>query len=350
MTTASTTPRLRLRTPEDVLAATPYLLGFHPADSLVVLGLHGKQLHFHVRGDLPAAGSPRAFVDEVAERLGQMFVEHAITAVVLVGYGAPGRVTPLIMAVEHAMRQRRIDIREMLRATDGRFWSYLCKSSQCCPPEGTPYEVTNTAVAATATVAGCVALPDREAVVHSLDPPAGDALAASEQATDRAAPRLRELMETGGPLAIRATGEAAVAEAYERYGTHGQLDDDELAWLCVLLRLLPVRDLAWRRVDTGGRESFQIHERLWTDVLCRCDPRVAAPPGMLLSYTLWRSGEGLRANVAVERALAADPTYPAALLMAEVLQRAVPPSALSRVRWARRAKRARARGRRRRRR
>ena len=64
----------------------------------------------------------------------------------------------------------------MLRANDGRFWSYLCDAPECCPPEGKSYEIVGSAVAAAATVAGCVALPDRGAVVRSLAPPVGFAL------------------------------------------------------------------------------------------------------------------------------------------------------------------------------
>ncbi len=68
MTSVSTTPRMRLRTPADVLAATPYLMGFHPDDSLVGLGLRGTRLTFHLRGDLPPEDAPPDLVIEVARR------------------------------------------------------------------------------------------------------------------------------------------------------------------------------------------------------------------------------------------------------------------------------------------
>ncbi len=145
-------------------------------------------------------------------------------------------------------------------------------------------------------------------------------------------------------------GETAHAGALERYRDDGRLSDDELAWLCVLMQLLPVRDAAWRRIDNDDRDDWKVHERLWTDVLRRCAPHLAAPPGVLLSYIFWRSGEGLRAGVAIERALLADPRYPAANLMSAVLQQGVPPSVLDPLRRRRPAKPARARVARRRRR
>ena len=39
-------PRLSLREPTDVLAAIPYLIGFHPTDCVVVLALHGRRMAF----------------------------------------------------------------------------------------------------------------------------------------------------------------------------------------------------------------------------------------------------------------------------------------------------------------
>ena len=32
-----------IRTPDDILATVPVLLGFHPADSVVFVGLHGER-------------------------------------------------------------------------------------------------------------------------------------------------------------------------------------------------------------------------------------------------------------------------------------------------------------------
>src|SRR5258706_12434762 len=128
MTTVTAPSRMSLRTPEDVLAATPYLLGFHPVDSLVVLGLTGKKLTFHVRGDLPPAGSSRPLLDDLADYFGDLFLRQGVDGVVLVGYGTGQSGTPLITAVRHAMRRRRVEVRDMPPATDGPHWPYLCSN------------------------------------------------------------------------------------------------------------------------------------------------------------------------------------------------------------------------------
>jgi hypothetical protein len=40
-TTRTERPTLRIRSPHDAVSAVPYLLGFHPSDSVVVIVLGG---------------------------------------------------------------------------------------------------------------------------------------------------------------------------------------------------------------------------------------------------------------------------------------------------------------------
>jgi Domain of unknown function (DUF4192) len=327
----STGSPLSLRTPQDVLAATPYLLGFHPDNSVVLFGCKGVRLVFHLRGDLP----PPDEVAGLAAGLAGLLQARQITDVLAIGYGADAAVAPVIRALERELKRRRIKVRELLRAEGGRYWSYLCDNPLCCPLDGTAYEIATTAIAAKATVTGRVVLPNREAVVRALDPPVGPALAAMRAATDRAGVRLCGLLERGDArVLLDRAAEAAIADGLARYeeGAAGRLDDEEVAWLSLLLQTLRVRDRAWQRIDAGGRPVWPVHERLWLDVLTRCEPGLAAPAGVLLAYTLWRMGDGVRAVVAVERALAADPDYSAAHLMGSVLANAVPPSTLAKVR------------------
>ncbi|HLL64799.1 MAG TPA: DUF4192 domain-containing protein [Micromonosporaceae bacterium] len=333
--TTSSTAALRLRSPSDILAAVPYLLGFHPTDSLVILGLRARRLVFHARSDVLPVGLPAADRAGQAEALAGLFVGQGVTQVILVGYGDPAQVTPTVLVVREAMRARGLLPAEVLRATADRYWSYECDQA-CCPAEGVPYEVAGSVVAAAATVAGCVALPDRAAVVRTLDPPTGLALVAIQQAGERAAARLAEVLAAGSPNRLVAEGRAAVRSGLDRYGVlerpaadgAGRLSDDEVAWLSVLVTVsLPVRDWAWQGLDRRPADR-EAAERLWTDVVRRCEPDLVPGPAVLLAYALWRLGDGVRASIAVDRALAADPGYPAAKLIAELLRRAIPPTAM----------------------
>jgi hypothetical protein len=69
------------------------------------------------------------------------------------------------------------------------------------------------------------------------------------------------------------------------------------------------------------------HLRLWTDVVRRATPAYLPAPASLLAFTAWQCGEGALANIAVDRALAADPGYSLARLLRDVMDAGVPPSA-----------------------
>lgn len=322
MTTATSTiaqPRLRLRTPDDILAGTPYLFGFHPSDSLVALGVRGRQLRFHMRDDLPDPGED---LDLLAESYAAMFQRQHVDHVVLIGYGPPERVEPLLQATSAAMHRHDIAVREMLWAHDGRYRSLICDSAACCPADGLPYDVSASAVAATATLIGMVALPDRAALVHSLAAPTGAALTAAERAARHAQARL------AGSAGAPADGVAALEAALRRTRAGDRLSDEEVAWVAFLVHSLHLRDEAWMRIDRDGEPGLETHERLWSDVLRRCVPAFAAPAAMLVAYAAWRSGNGVRARIALDRALDADPAYRAAKLMGEILDRGLSPESL----------------------
>lgn len=307
-----TAPSARIRRPEDLLAAVPYLLGFHPADSAVVLGIAGGQLTFAARADLPAPGeAPEALADHLAAVLAR----QRVRAAVLVGYGPAERVEPALTALRAVLP---IDVYDVLRVTEGRYWSYTCANPECCDPAGTPFDVSTSPVAAAATYAGAVALPDREALVARIAPVDGAGRESMRRATVRARERLAR-----DPSAVLPTGEAAVRAAIERYRSGGALTDDEVAELTVLLRSVPVRDRAWREITEP-----EPHVRLWADVLRRAEPDLAAPPASLLAFAAWRAGDGALAAVAVERALACDPGYSLARLLADILRAGTPPSVL----------------------
>jgi hypothetical protein len=313
------TATVSLHSPADVLAAVPYMLGFHPTDSVVVLGLRRSALVFQLRGDLPE----RAEVAQFAAYYARLVRRQRVSAAMIIGYGEGSAVTPILLATAGALYRQRIAVPEMLRAHGGRFWSYTCTSPGCCPPQGTPYDVASSPIAAQATVSGYVALPSRAELERRLAPVAGPAQAAMREATGRAGERLADLVASRpeGAAALPAAGRAAVDAALARHRAGGRLDDDELAWLSMLLGCSSVRDHAWRAV--GG--NLGLHVSLWVDVLRRAQPELAAPPATLLGFAAWRAGEGAIASIAVARALHTDPDYRMAQLLDHALRHGLSP-------------------------
>ncbi|NJP30514.1 DUF4192 domain-containing protein [Micromonospora thermarum] len=337
--TSTDVPRLSVRSPGDLIAAVPYLLGFHPADSVVVVAMHGKRVTFAARSDLPdlrepvdparRVAEPARPVDESARHLAAVVARQVADRATVLGYGPASRVTPAVDAVRAALAAAGIPVLDALRVTDGRYWSYLCDEPECCPPDGTPYDTGSSEVTAAAVFAGQVALPDRAALAARVAPVDGPERAALRQAAERAGQRFAELLGSApaadllGGRAVRTAGRSALWAAQRRHRRGERLDDDEVAWLSVLLTDLTVRDHAWERTD--GRDS---DIALWTDVLRRAQPDLIAAPGALLAFAAWRAGHGALAAVALERVLTRHPDYSFALLLDDLLRRGVPPARL----------------------
>ena len=90
-----------------------------------------------------------------------------------------------------------------------------------------------------------------------------------------------------------------------------------------MLTRLQVRDDAWARMESAHHDA---HQRLWTDLVRRAQPGYTAAPACLLAITAWQAGNGALARIATERALADEPGYSMALLIRDLLDRALPPS------------------------
>ncbi|MCU7722137.1 DUF4192 domain-containing protein [Actinoplanes sp. KI2] len=278
----------------EAVAVAPYLLGFHPHHSLVVLGLVGHAVDFAVRYDLPSRVTDFTEPAEVIARQGA-------DRVILIGYGPPGLVTPMVLEVGRALRAADVTMADVLRVADGRWWSYLGG-----PAGGTPLAP---GLAAQAVYQGMVALPDRMALVAKVSPVEGRQRAEMREATGRARARATDLaaddLQAGrGGQWMRHAGRAAVREA-ERAARAGRaLSPDEIAWLGVLLVKSVVLDYA---IDRSGPEEWRI--RLWNEVVRKVQPEHAPAPACLLAYAAWQGGDGSLARVAVDRALMEEPAH-----------------------------------------
>ena len=310
-----------VRTPADLVDAVPYVLGFHPTDSLVAIGMAGRRVSFGARYDLPPPG------DDDIVHIAAVIAAQAARSVTVIGYGPVDAVDPVMRRALEALDVFRVRVTEALRVHEGRWWSYYCDKSDCCPPDGNPCHTGDSVIAAEATYRGQVALPSRQALVAQVatveDEAAVEAMAA---AGERARQRLTGLL-TEDPRAgrsVRRAGRVAVREAEKTYRAGRTLTDDEVAWLGVLLIDPDVNEYA---LDRSGAQEWRF--RLWTDVLRRVERAYVPAPACLLGYAAWRDGRGALARVAVDRALMADPRHPMAGLLDEVLGYGIGPHAMT---------------------
>ncbi|MFI7609259.1 DUF4192 domain-containing protein [Micromonospora sp. NPDC049366] len=315
---------MTVRSPADLVAVVPYLLGFRPAEgSIVVLATRDHRVVFAARGDLPTPDAPtRNVLGLAAHMLPIVRRQQPITDVVTIGYGTPAHVDAALRAVGEVFTAGELTVRALLRVTDDRVVNLSCADPTCCPPLGTPFDPTASLLAVQATAAGLVALPDRAAVAARFAPVTGAARDAIHHATDRALARLTTLTAAGG-AAVDAAGAHALRDALRQ--PDRRLTDDELAWLTVLLTRTSVRDLA-----VNLTQPHDPHVTFWAELTRRAHEPLVPAPATLLAVTAWRCGDGALAVMAAERALQVDPTYPLADLLLRALHAGLPPSAFDR--------------------
>jgi hypothetical protein len=325
--------RITVDSAAGLLAVIPHLIGFRPGRSMVVLGITGprERIGLGFRYDLPDPPNPETAV-HIAQHAVGVLARQELSLAVLAGFGPGQLVTPVADALRSAAATAGIGLREVLRAEDGRYWSYLCQDAGCCPIEGKPYDTLAHPAATALAVAGLAAYPDRETLAATLAPVTGPAAESMRQATDRALDRVSELIMTrqasgrGGDLlsSVIDAGLHAVQDAIATYRGGGQLtSDDDLAFLSMALSELRVRDDAWARMDPGHSAA---HRRLWTDLTRRACSQYRPAPASLLAFTAWQGGDGALAGLATQCALDADPQYSMALMLADFLGRGLPPS------------------------
>jgi hypothetical protein len=206
MTADSAKPHFRLSSPGDIVDAVPYLVGFQPEDSLVVLSLRGdrSRLGLTARVDLPPA---RAASVCAREFVGYLKRDHAARAIVVLYPPSNGPSYPSLRPIADALTKQlaraRIGVVDVLCVFDGLWWSLHCTDADCCPPDGTPATRGTTSVAAAVmAVAGRVVLSSRKELEHMLDPVGGVVRAAMAYALSRADAAMADRVVAGHIAAV----------------------------------------------------------------------------------------------------------------------------------------------------
>ena len=313
---------LKVRSPGEIVALVPHLVGFHPAESLVAVSLRPprKRVGLVLRVDL--VDHP-ALVRQVCDAL---LHDGPSSALLVVHTGQSGAAqhpwSGLVHAVERALAEQGVDVEEALLVREGRWWSYRCDKA-CCPPTGTPLEPDGAValqVAAAAAYEGRAVLASRADLVASVRPdlPLGAAPVAQLQA--RARYELAERRRRDAPAAGRSEVErwrAALQSWQDRPGRPGPA---ETAALAVGLRCPAVRD----EVASWGAERDDALLALLLQVARGAVPPDDAAVCGVLAWVAYARGDGALALVAAERALASEPGLSAATLLLEALDRVVP--------------------------
>ncbi|MDT3397308.1 DUF4192 domain-containing protein [Streptomyces sp. B1866] len=352
--------QITLRSPAELADALPYLLGFQPSDSIVMIALHGPRGRFGGRLRLGIPPAPEEWPD-VAGQLAECLVTGSERrgsrpdGIILFlcqdpargesGQAVMERLRPLAQRLRTACGALDVPVYEALCVSDGRYWSYCCPDSRCCPEEGTVLPMPGTsAMAAAAVYAGVTvrgSLRDMETRLAPLSssPRAKEQERALDSATARLMPRmLREadsaaVREETLALARRLLARLRAAAPADEpcaadLSDDGLLSDDEAAAVVIGLQDRVTRDRAAEWMEGPDGEAAL---RLWRALTRRCvGPYVehAAPPLTLAGWVAWSTGDEPSARVALTRALRADPGYLFAILLHQACDDGLDPELL----------------------
>jgi hypothetical protein len=302
---------LTARSPTDLLALAPVVLGFFPSDSVVMLTF-GAAAPFHARVDLPvdAAG-----VAEVVGLLVDPARRHGVRRVVLLVYGTDRVISRrLWRGLDRAFATAGIEVAQALRVEEER-WYPLAGADPRARELGVPFDVSSHPFVVRAVVDGRVTHASRAALAATLtrDPAAVERLTALTRAVSPPA----DLLAEGSWLEATLLGQLE----------EGRLPDDgELARVLVALAHPGLRDAAWSVLT---REHARASVAWWTHALTRCPEPLVPAPAALLAWAAWLHGNGALAWCALDRCEEAEPGYGLARIVADLLEQARPPSSWS---------------------
>ncbi len=314
-------PQIKATEVGDLIETVPYLMGFHPSESLVLLGFlpasapRIREVSVTVRIDLPAAGLDDWLLAPLIEAL----TSSGTAAVVAMAFteapvGDP-RVSPVLMGLTSALVEELagtgVQLLDVLAINGTSWWSMCCREPRCCPAQGKPRLLETSKVAVNATYAGLVALPDRQALAATLDGRPPDVRAVLEPALAAAEDRVTQAVLRNGLTRFQREEFLALLDAATGAVPKQPLSDEQLARFGVALTDGEIRDLVWMAIDS--------HRLQATEFLAELHSRLPSPydagPLFLFGWDRWRSGNGTLAAMAAERALESDPEYSAAELL-----------------------------------
>jgi hypothetical protein len=299
---------VKLHDPSDVVAMVPYVVGYWPVESVVMVALIGarKRLGPTIRVDIVAAADR----DDVYGQVADVLVCHRVHRVFVIGFSSDrARAEPAVASMMRAIRRRHVDVEHALWANGERWW--CChEPPRCGPPEGTSYDATSMRVSAEAVAAGLTIGADREASRRMFE---RDSFAAAE--TDAAIQRRRVEPDADKSLLSLDLVRAWTEDARP-------LGADEIARLAMASVDLGWRDSAWGLMD---RANARAHLDLWAQVTRAVPDDLLPGPCSLAGFAAWLAGDGTVSRHAVERVLAVAPRYAMANLLEQTLDRFLDP-------------------------
>ena len=321
-----------LTSPHDLLAAIPFLIGYHPTDSLVIVSLKEDCVGMAMRVDYPtidAVNSPGTY-----DALIYHLVRESAQGALVVAYVPDGRNDgeEILASISTSLSQVEIPTREALLISNGRWRSVLCGDLECCPPEGNELPEISSSRVAVEQVAEGRPMPygNREGMADSISslPLSTDAQFVSEVGKAHIDP------ESTDTQSAQREGALAILDLASRFaqGSLGRdIEGDQKLAAKVLgsLSEIQVRDFA---LGSHDETTIELYWTMWRYLVRIAPAGFIAPVASLLAALSYEKGEGALAQRCLDRALADEPSYSLAGLLRRVFSAGWPPASFSAMR------------------
>ena len=313
-----------LTSPHDLLAAIPFLIGYHPENSLVLVALKDDTVGMALRVDMPTDIALESY-----DLLASHFQREAADAALVVAYvDSQTDPEPVLINTSAALLRAGISIKESLIVSDGRYRSMLCHDSECCPPLGSPIpDIDSSRIAAEHVIAGH---PMPYANVSGLVQSIAALPSAMEESWQSEVQAFWVESDSENLLDLQRDGATAVIDLAGEY-TQGRGAEDRELTARVIGRIsdIQVRDFA---LGSHNDETADAYWQMWRELLLIAPRGFVAPIASIFAALAYERGEGALAHKALDRALADDDRYSLALLLRRVFTAGWPPQSFSAMR------------------
>ena len=306
-----------LTSPHDLLAAIPFLIGYHPENSLVMVALKADAVGMAMRVDMPTDIAPESY-----DLLASHFVREGAEGAFIVAYVNEGTdPEPVLINTSAALMRVGIAIKESLIVCEGRYRSMLCYDSECCPATGNPVpDIDSSQIALEHVIAGHpMPYASVAGLVQSIAA-LPSSFADSWQSEVRQfwiesdSENLEELQQDGATAVVDLAGEYQLGRGSE--------DRELVARVIGRCSDIQVRDFA---LGSHDEESADGYWQMWRDLLLIAPRGFVAPIASIFAALAYERGEGALAHKALDRALVDDERYSLALLLRRVFTAGWPP-------------------------
>lgn len=312
----------KARGPADLVAVIPYLLGFEPHESIVVVSLVGprRRLGPTIRADLldpSERGSVGAAEsDSAVDQICDLVAVHDWDPVLVVAFTERRWLADAVVsALKARLDDDGVEVTEAIGASRDRWWSYTCSDHSCCPPDGTLFDPAASPLAATAVAAGMTKASSRDELRAFVAPAPEQLRADAGRIVDQV------LAEQAASQRARWDADDIIQKVDEALGDEA-LDVETVAILLAMVQSIELRDAAWLSIT---RATAPAHLGVWQQVMRAAPDRLLAPAGSLAGFAAWLAGFGVLSSHAADRVMEVAPSYSMVQLLRRALELGVDP-------------------------